>query len=629
MKTFRLSRLAIATCALALVIATLAPAPTARAHSSQNSGWSDSHSSGNQQHQCRRNAKWKKHRRPRWERPAADAGPDQAASSGQTVTLDGSRSRDADGDELRYYWELVERPKRSRARLDDRRTVRPTLDIDVNGKYVAALVVKSCDGLSRPDFVVVRASGNLAPVANAGPERTVFVGDSVTLDGSASSDANGDALRFAWQIVSAPAGSQTTLSDVAAVRPVLSPDLRGDYVVQLTVNDGRLASAPDTVTIHTAPTNSAPIANAGPDQSSRIGFTVALDASASTDPDRDALSFEWTFVTRPDGSNTDLQGANSAQASFFVDVEGEYVAEVSVCDARGACSEPDAVVVAAAGNSVPLAVPGANQEVDAGDTVQLDGSGSSDADGDPLSFAWSLTAVPPGSAATLSDASGLAPTFLADVAGDYVVQLIVDDVRAASAPATLLVTARPAANTDPVANDDAAETMEEAPVTIAVLDNDSDADGDALTIESVSQPEDGSGEVTIEGNAVRFTPAEDFAGESAFTYSATDARGGVMTATVLVTVVGINEPPTAQNDSAVTEVNQPVLLFVLANDTDPDGDRLAIVSFTQPVGGRVQQDDTRLFFTPSNNFVATTTFSYTATDGEFQTTATVTVTVQR
>jgi hypothetical protein len=172
MKRFQLPGLSAALSALAIVVAMVIAAPTARAHSS---GWSDSHSGGNHHQQCRRNSKhWKKHRRPRWERPVADAGADQAASPGQTVTLDGSRSRDADGDELRYYWELIERPKRSRARLEDRRTVRPTLDIDVSGKYVAVLFVKSCDGVSNPDFVVVRASGNVAPVANAGPDRTLI-----------------------------------------------------------------------------------------------------------------------------------------------------------------------------------------------------------------------------------------------------------------------------------------------------------------------------------------------------------------------------------------------------------------------------------------------------------------------
>lgn len=628
MKSFRLPGLAIATGALAILMAILVAAPIARAHSSHSSGWSSSHS---KHQQCRRDQRhWKKHRKPRWERPVADAGPDQAASPGQTVTLDGSRSRDADGDELRYHWELIERPKRSRARLEDRRTVKPTLDIDVNGKYVAALVVHSCDGVSRPDFVVVRAGGNVAPVANAGPDRTAFTGEDVTLDGSASSDANGDALRFAWQILSAPSGSRAALSDAAAVRPVLTPDLRGDYVVQLTVNDGRLASAPDTVTISSAALNNAPVANAGPDQSSRIGFTVALDASASSDPDGDALSFEWTFVTRPDGSTTSLQGPDNAQASFFVDVEGQYVAEVSVCDARGACSEPDAVVIAAAGNTAPVAAPGAAQQVDAGATVQLDGSGSSDADGDALSFAWSLTAAPTGSNASLANGSTVAPSFVADLAGDYVVQLVVDDGRATSAPATVLVTARNIANTPPVANDDAVATLEEEAITIPVLENDSDANGDALTITSVSQPEDGSGEVTIDGSAVRFTPAEDFAGESAFTYTVSDGRGGEASATVVVTVVGINEPPTAQNDTAFTQLNQPVTVSVLANDLDPDGDRLTIVSFTQPaVGGRVTQDEDRLTFTPNNNFAATVTFGYTATDGEFNTSATVTVTVQR
>ncbi len=622
MKIFRSPRLAIATGALAFVASMLVAAPPAHAHSAQKASGSDS---GASHQQCRRH--WKKHRRPRWERPVADAGPDQAGTPGHTVTLDGSRSRDADGDELRYHWELIERPKKSRAQLEGRRSVMPTLDIDRTGRYVAVLVVQSCDGLSKPDVVVVRASGNLAPVANAGADRTVFVGDSVTLDGSASSDANGDALRFSWQVLSAPTGSQAALSDPAAVRPVLSPDLRGDYVVQLTVNDGGLASAPDTVTIHTAPTNSVPVANAGADQSSRIGHTVALDAGASSDPDGDALSYEWTFVTRPDGSTTNLLGANSDQASFFVDVEGQYVAEVSVCDSRGACAT-DAMVVAAAGNSVPVAVPGPNQEVDAGATVRLDGSASSDADGDALSFAWSLTAVPSGSDARLTSASGVSPSFVADVGGDYVVQLIVGDGRAASAPATLLVTARNI-NTDPVANDDGVATLENESIAIPVLDNDSDANGDALTLDSVTQPEDGSGEVTIEGASVRFTPAEGFAGESAFTYSVSDGRGGVASATVLVTVVGINDPPTAQDDTALTEVNQPVSISVLVNDMDPDGDRLTIVSFTQPVGGRVEQDGSRLLFTPSNNFAATTTFSYTATDGEFQTTAAVRVTVQR
>jgi hypothetical protein len=622
MKSLRLPGLAVATAAFAMLVAMLIAAPPARAHSNQSA--SGSHSSAN--HQCRRNYS-KKHRRTRWERPVADAGPDQAASPGQVVTLDGSRSRDADGDELRYYWELIERPKRSRARLEERRTVRPTLEIDKAGKYVAVLVVQSCDGLSRPDFVVVRASGNVAPVANAGADRSAFVGDAVTLDGSASSDANGDALGFAWQVLSAPAGSQAALSDAAAVRPVLTPDLRGDYVVQLTVNDGRLAGAPDTVTIRTEPTNSAPIANAGPDQSSRIGLTVALDATASSDPDGDGLSFEWSFVARPDGSNTSLLGANGAQASFFVDVEGEYVVEVSVCDSRGACGDPDAVVVAAAGNSVPVAVPGQNQQVDARATVQLDGSGSSDADGDPLSFAWSLTAVPTGSNATLANATEPTPSFLADLAGDYVVQLIVDDGRAASAPATLLVNAR-STNAAPIANDDTAQTGEETAILIFVLANDSDPDGNPLTIESVTQPEDGSAEVAIQDTGLRFSPVDEFSGESTFTYTVSDGRGGTATATVVVNVLAVNEPPTAQNDTASTQVNQPVSINVLANDTDPDGDALTIVSFTQPVGGRVERDERRLFFTPNTNFVGTSTFSYTATDGQFQRTASVTVSVQ-
>ncbi|MCZ7625923.1 MAG: PKD domain-containing protein [Candidatus Methylomirabilis sp.] len=110
------------------------------------------------------------------------------------------------------------------------------------------------------------------PVANAGPDQTVFVTGTVQFDGSASSDADGDPLTFHWTFVSAPAGSTTTLSDPTAVRPTILIDRPGTYVVQLLVNDGYTDSAPDTVQIGTL--NSRPVADAGPDQTAHIGSLI-------------------------------------------------------------------------------------------------------------------------------------------------------------------------------------------------------------------------------------------------------------------------------------------------------------------------------------------------------------------
>ena len=103
---------------------------------------------------------------------------------------------------------------------------------------------------SLPDTVTITTQ-NSRPVANAGPDQTVLVGDTVTLDGSGSQDADGDPLTFFWSFTSRPAGSTVTLSDPGAVKPTFVIDLPGTYVSQLIVNDGKIDSLPDTVVITT------------------------------------------------------------------------------------------------------------------------------------------------------------------------------------------------------------------------------------------------------------------------------------------------------------------------------------------------------------------------------------------
>ena len=103
-------------------------------------------------------------------------------------------------------------------------------------------------------------------------------------------------------------------------------------------------------------------------------------------------------------------------------------------------SIPDSVTVSTT-NSKPVANAGTPQNVTVGSTVQLNGSGSSDADGDELDFFWSLTVRPPGSGATLSSGSIVNPTFVADLTGDYVAQLIVNDGFVDSTPSTVMITA--------------------------------------------------------------------------------------------------------------------------------------------------------------------------------------------
>jgi hypothetical protein len=201
-------------------------------------------------------------------------------------------------------------------------------------------------------------------------------------------------------------------------------------------------------------------------------------------------------------------------------------------------------------------------------------------------------------------------------------------------PVSVVATA--AVNGNPVALPDSATTAEDTAVTVAVLANDTDPDGDALAVTGVSAATNGTATLNADGT-VTFTPAPNFNGIGGFNYAISDGNGGTASSSATVTVTAVNDPPVAVNDTAATVPNTAVNINVLTNDSDPDNvppaaanAGLTVSAVTQPANGTVAINSpaTSVRYTPNANFSGTNTFSYTVRDpGGLTATATVTVTV--
>ncbi|MGD1069448.1 MAG: putative Ig domain-containing protein [Bryobacteraceae bacterium] len=367
--------------------------------------------------------------------PTAMAGQAQTVVAGTTVMLNGSGSSDVNGHSLTYAWSFVSYPG-TMPTLNNPTSVNPTFLAGVAGTYIIELIVN--DGtLSSTASTVTVTTTKVPPVANAGMNQTVVEGSMVQLDGSGSTQANGDMLTYSWSL-NTPSGSMATLSSTSAVKPTFTADVTGTYVAQLIVYDGTTPSQPATVTISTILVL-APTANPGTAQGTIPGVTVTLNGSGSSDPQGLPLTYSWSILMRPATSGATLSAANIINPTFVSDVPGTYVVQLIVNN--GYLSSSPMTVTISTTEIAPVAHPGINRGVSVGAQVTLDGAQSYDPEGMPLIYAWSFLSIPAGSNASLSGANTASPTFTADVTGIYVAQLIVSDFFASSVPATVTITA--------------------------------------------------------------------------------------------------------------------------------------------------------------------------------------------
>jgi hypothetical protein len=360
--------------------------------------------------------------------PNAEAGPDRTVTGGETVTLDPSGSADPDsGDALSFQWLQTDGPAVDLTEIGDGRTTffAPLVSAGETAALRFQLTVTDDGGLSDADSVTVTVQGgeNRPPVANAGPDQSVTSGARVVLDGGNSTDpdsaANGIA-DFQWRQI---AGTTVSLGGTGVPGRVdfIAPTVAGGgeaLLFELTVTDEGGLTGVDQVTVNVAANgNTPPAADAGPDRSVPAGEVVTLDGRNSTDPDAgDAIAaYAWRQLSGPAVLLTDEDTARARFTAPAVAGGAALTFELRVTDGGGLQATDEVTVnVVSAGNQPPVADAGPDQQVREGARATLQGSNSSDPDGNLSLFLWTQISGP---AVVLDDAKLERPQFTAPEVG--------------------------------------------------------------------------------------------------------------------------------------------------------------------------------------------------------------------
>ncbi len=197
---------------------------------------------------------------------------------------------------------------------------------------------------------------------------------------------------------------------------------------------------------------------------------------------------------------------------------------------------------------------------------------------------------------------------------EYTFQVKARDIAGNETGLSVAASAITLENLAPIGRNDSVETGQNTPISIAVLANDDDPDGDSLSILSLTVP--AHGDSAIDSQTLTYTPDADFIGTDSFTYTVSDGYD-TATATVSVNVIQVNQAPVSQSDSYQVLINGSAVLDVLANDSDPEGQALTLISASQGnKGSTVINSNGTITYTPAANKRGGDSFSYTVSDGE-------------
>ena len=482
---------------------------------------------------------------------------------------------------------------------------------DVNGTETVSYVVTDGALTDTATLTITITPVNDAPVAvpDAGTVAEDAAGtlfDVITND----TDVEGDTLSL-WLVGAVSAGGVASrVGDMISYTP--APNYTGIETVEYRVRDGNGGSALGTLTVTVTPVNDAPVAVADTATVAEDAAATSIDVVANdTDIDGDTLSL--TAVGTPDQGGAASVSGGQLLYTPAANFNGTETVSYTVSD--GALTDTGTVTVTVTPvNDAPVAVPDTATVAEDSVGTLLDViTNDTDVDGDTLSL-WLIGSVSAGGQAQrVGDMISYSPA--ANFNGTETVGYRVRDGNGGSALGVITITVTPV-NDAPVAVADTATVAEDAaPTSIDVIANDTDLEGDALSLTAVGTPDQG-GAASMSGGQLVYTPAADFNGAETVSYVVSD---GALTTTgsLTITVTPVNDPPVAVPDTAtVAEDSAGTLLDVITNDTDIDGDTLSLwLIGSVSAGGLAQRVSDMISYSPAANFNGTETVGYRVRDG--------------
>jgi VCBS repeat-containing protein len=495
---------------------------------------------------------------------------------------------------------------------------------------------KASDGTFESDPVTVTIEVKSiadAPVAH-GDTYTTDEDTPLAIDagGVLGNDTDGDGDALAAALASGPEHGSLELNPDGSFDYTPNPDFNGTDSFSYRASDGSLESDPGTVAIEVGAVNDAPAANddaytTDEDVPVRLGV---LDNDS--DVDGDGLSA--LVVSDPAHGSVERNGDGSLSYRPHRDSNGSDSFSYRASDGELESGLARVTVRVEPVRDGPNAVDDVF-ETDEDTPLSLHPDALVANDSHPDGAGFSVFTVSglddPASGSLDFDGDGYRFTPAPEFSGSATFRYVVMDGHMEGDSATVTINVR-AVNDAPHATDDAYRTDEDTPLTLTVLGNDTDVEGDGLSVTGLSDPVHGSVEPNGDGS-LSYTPDRDFNGTDSFSYRASDGGAESEPATVSIEVGAVDDSPGAAGDGYQTDEDEPLAVAapgVLANDSDPDRDGLSATRLSGPVHGSLElNSDGSFSYTPDANYNGPDSFSYQASDaGQDSGPATVTLDIR-